>query len=1102
MAQAGTIAHAIPDFGPVVRRVHILNTAKAGSPALTVVCAPVGYGKSVLAAQLAQDVQAQYTIWVRLYDTDVSGDDWLSRVLEGLPVSSPVHPDDKALSVTLRGDSSRVQLLLEIRERLEALAGSEIVVVLDGANRVESLAPFIELAQLVRSVGASRSEVILTCRAVSTTAARPEPADVWCVCDQDLLFDEDEVRELVSLSRRSEQEIVSEASHLLSRCSGHPALTAIMVRHARFDDDASPPRDLIWYTQRLVSSLSAEAAPWLYAAALLREGSIGELEAALDDIQPIADGLEVMQPVVPLLQVGKDHDGRFRMHAVLCDEVLRTVPKQLGDAMARTLRASARSVLLSSGDYPRLQRALVSDPDSDAVVRVCEDHGPALLASCGAAAVEQCLRKVPASRLSASPRLLLLRAATLRERERIDEALTHTILAHRIAEVDGDLATQVDAALATVHLAVYATDLRRAREALGQLQASLYPHMDEAARCLCESIGAVLAAESTDWDEAVARFKCASEALVRLDKSRVESVWSGNSLAGVQGQMFGRWDLVQSLLVSMQTWPALTALQRLLVHSNLWVSRLEIGYCEGIEESLRALIAQAEDAGLSHIAGCAMSTLADACWESSPDSAADFHCSSAQLLVDVGELAGFAAGLVTRAMIRRAEHRAEEALASAESAIAMLHESGDSMRLLRLSAEIEVAASMLALGDRWGARRVATRLESELHDTPAKQHLLLVSAVLSELDRLDGDRESAADWIRPYVDYIATGSANWRLALYIRAFPGLLATLVSLMGAAEIPLRMIRLIPEEVIDSAVANSGGSIGEADRQVLLARIRGSESPVVVAAARPEAPPCRVRLFGGFEVAVNGQRIEDVYWRKRKVRLLFAMLAAQRGRDMPRDVILERLWPGMDEERARRNFYVTWSAMKRALGSAASGETTGPYAVCTSGVCRVTAAVSSDLDDFQEAVAAIRAANSAARPEDVLAAARRLLETYRGDFLPGDVYEEWFADLREQAKHDFCDAMLLGAQAAEALGDPGEALIFLRRAGSVDPWREDIYQAMMRCQIGTGQRSRAIETYMTCRDRLVDDLGIDPSAETTRLYQAVLAMDSDTAEEFDSV
>jgi DNA-binding SARP family transcriptional activator len=151
---------------------------------------------------------------------------------------------------------------------------------------------------------------------------------------------------------------------------------------------------------------------------------------------------------------------------------------------------------------------------------------------------------------------------------------------------------------------------------------------------------------------------------------------------------------------------------------------------------------------------------------------------------------------------------------------------------------------------------------------------------------------------------------------------------------------------------------------------------------------------------------------------------------------------------------------------------------------------------LDDFEEAVANLRSAEAAGDGPAVLVFARRLMEIYRGELLPGDLYDDWFAEIRDRIRQDFCDAMLCAARVAEARNELDQALVLLRSASAADPWREDVYQTTMRCQMSAGQRSCAIETYMSCRTRLVDDLGIDPSAETTRLYEAILAMEDEGA------
>jgi DNA-binding SARP family transcriptional activator len=255
--------------------------------------------------------------------------------------------------------------------------------------------------------------------------------------------------------------------------------------------------------------------------------------------------------------------------------------------------------------------------------------------------------------------------------------------------------------------------------------------------------------------------------------------------------------------------------------------------------------------------------------------------------------------------------------------------------------------------------------------------------------------------------------------------------------------------------------------------------------------------VRLFGGLEVRTpEVGLVADSSWKKRKARMLFAMLVARRGQDVPRDVLFEYLWPEMDEDRARNNYYVVLSAIKRAMtGRAERGK--AQYVRVNGSMCTVdTARVRSDLDDFDALVACANKAQQEGDADAVIGAYTALMDVYRGDLLPGDVYDDWFAPLRERYRQEFSDAMVRGSAILAERGDGKGALHMLRRALAFDPWREDIYQATLRCQIATGQRSAAVETYVACRARLAEDLGLDPSVETRRLYDTILAMEDDAS------
>lgn len=1096
MAGVEAVKRGVPDFGPVVRREHILSASRLGAPALTVVCAPPGYGKSVLAAQLIAESSSSASLWIRLYDSDVRGDEWLCRIAEAL---SPACLELNATSdprPQFNPDPARGEAMLRIRDGLVDRAGQDFTVVLDGANRIGDLTPFMDLADLLRKQTAPTSRVIVTCRSVSRDNAAPDPATVWVVDMEDLRFNDTEVGQLLTLAGHGDDS-PSMVGRLLDRFAGHPALTALMVRHSRIDDEADPPQDLVWHTRRLVAQLEPSALGMAFGAALLREGTAVELESCLRAANLGDVDWRAMQALAPMLRIVHDDVGTaagFGTHAVLCDAVLAESMMKLDPDGCRRLRAAVLSYLTQSLDFGRLAGTLHSACDGEEVARWCEVNGMALLHQCGATAVERCLGKVSPLRISSSARLLLLRSAGLREQERSDEALTHVSLVFRIAEADEDFDTQASALLFAVRLALDAADLLRARHVVRQLDGTLRSRLSEPEACLLDAYIAVLEAQGGNSEVADSHARRAASILARIDKSIPEAAWSASCLAGVMGQLHGRWDEAGALLARVPDWPGTTRLQALQCRANAAWVHLELGSTSQCESLVRGVLEDAKAAGLHVMGAYALGTLSSVVWLTDRLESQALWRETQRVFNSRGDLVGANVESINRSALCRAESSGEEALAHAEAALAQLRERDDSMWLFRISAETEVAASMLALGDRWGAGRIASRIESELQGAAAAAHLLTVEMVLAEIDRLDGDPAAAVDRLTGFADYIATGSANWRTAIYIRGFPGLLGIFVHALGAEHLPLRMVRLIPEDVIETACALCDGAISAAERQVLLARASGSEFVPKVIEAAPPGPSCQVRLFGGFEVFVNGHRIDDVHWRKRKVRVVFAMLAARRGQDLPRDVVLECLWPGMDEERARRNFYVTWSGMKRALASAPGFDSAHPFAICTSGVCRVTSAVRSDLDDLEETVEYLRAANVIEDVPGVLSAARRLLGIYRGDLLPGDIYEEWFSDVRERARHEFCDAMLIAAQAAEGLHNTTEALAFLRRAGAIDPWREDIYQTTMRCQMGAGQRSRAIETYLVCRGRLVDDLGIDPSIETTRLYEAVLAMDSD--------
>jgi len=326
--------------------------------------------------------------------------------------------------------------------------------------------------------------------------------------------------------------------------------------------------------------------------------------------------------------------------------------------------------------------------------------------------------------------------------------------------------------------------------------------------------------------------------------------------------------------------------------------------------------------------------------------------------------------------------------------------------------------------------------------------------------------------------------------MYIRAFPGLLGILAAAIGADRLPSHLLRMVTRPYADEALLMAREVLEPAAWDVLAERTVGTQAAAAIVADTAARPGVRVRLFGGLTVETPDGPVPDRAWKKRKARLLFAMLVSRQGHDIPREQLMEHLWPDMDEQRAKSNFYVIWSAMRRALGAGT------PAADCVehvAGICRVVPGlVRSDLDDFDEVNLQLQRAEKNKDLAELVQAAHALCTLYRAEMLPSEVYDDWFRPVRERYRVEFGDAMLRAARFCHAHGDHEQALKLIREGLDRDPWREDLYQAALRAQIDAGQRSGAVETFMTCRAKLSEELGLDPSAETRRLYDEVLAME----------
>lgn len=238
-------------------------------------------------------------------------------------------------------------------------------------------------------------------------------------------------------------------------------------------------------------------------------------------------------------------------------------------------------------------------------------------------------------------------------------------------------------------------------------------------------------------------------------------------------------------------------------------------------------------------------------------------------------------------------------------------------------------------------------------------------------------------------------------------------------------------------------------------------------------------RVRLLGGLDV--EGVPAKDLG--SRKARTLLKVLALAHNGPVSADRAIDILWGDDAPARPVDQIGVLVSRLRPVVGADRLTRTDAGWALAV------------DWLDVAELEARVDEAARASTPSMTLAAARAALSLVRGELL-ADESDPWWAETeRAVVARTVARAQLLAAEAALAAGHPAEAATDAERVLDRDPYDEAALRLLMRSHAAAGRPASALAAYARVRERLGDDLGVDPTGETEDLHTAILLAPTET-------
>ncbi|HNB53193.1 MAG TPA: BTAD domain-containing putative transcriptional regulator [Anaerolineales bacterium] len=240
--------------------------------------------------------------------------------------------------------------------------------------------------------------------------------------------------------------------------------------------------------------------------------------------------------------------------------------------------------------------------------------------------------------------------------------------------------------------------------------------------------------------------------------------------------------------------------------------------------------------------------------------------------------------------------------------------------------------------------------------------------------------------------------------------------------------------------------------------------------------------IRLLGGLQIFLDNTPLDSFI--SNKVPALFAYLAVTK-RAHQRDALAALLWGEMSDADAKNNLRQALSNLRKHLD---------PYLLVTRDTLQFNASAphTLDVDEFVKGTHLPQLTIDHSQ----FTILNSSLALYSGDFLHGffireaPEFEDWAYAERVRLRELAFQALQTLTAYHQKRGEFPQALQTANRLLTFDPWREETHRQLMLLYARSGQRSAALAQYEQCRRVLAKELDVEPSAETTALYERIRA------------
>ncbi len=235
-----------------------------------------------------------------------------------------------------------------------------------------------------------------------------------------------------------------------------------------------------------------------------------------------------------------------------------------------------------------------------------------------------------------------------------------------------------------------------------------------------------------------------------------------------------------------------------------------------------------------------------------------------------------------------------------------------------------------------------------------------------------------------------------------------------------------------------------------------------------------PTTVRL-GGSDAATEPAGV--------KPKRILEILAVELGSPVSKDVLAERLWDGHPPASFLGSLESYVCVLRRWL--AAGGGHGSPLVTTHRGYLLDPTRVHVDLADVRARLESLTHTGG----RRLVTGAEQALERVTGDLLADEPYAAWAEQSRDELAELLEGTCARAAEVAAATGEAARGVRLARAAVHHGGLSEPAHRALMAAYRASGNRPQALMVYADLRARMIEEVGVEPSAATQALYLDLL-------------